>query len=59
MELEEIHKMKFGVITKILYQVKDYDGNEESLKDYVKQLNADTYFYITYYVRDAEKGIIE
>jgi len=58
-ELEQINLCSFGVIREYKYQVKDYDGDVDSLKAFVKELNDNSLFNIDWIIKDEEKGIIE
>lgn len=58
-EIEQISEREFGVIKYKYFKVKKYDGNEEKLEEFVKKLNEDSIFNISWYVQDAEKGLIE
>ncbi len=59
MELELIREHQFGVLKEKTYQVKDYDGDVDSLKAFVKELNDNSLFNIDWIIKDEEKGIIE
>ena len=60
-ELEEIEERSFGVIRYKYYKVINYDGNEEKIKEYIKQLNNDSCFNIDYRIKNIEnnEAIIE
>ena len=51
-QLEEIKDMSrnSGVISYTYYKITNYDGNEEKLKEYVKELNDKSMFNIDYYI---------
>lgn len=60
-ELKEIDRRQMGVIKYIYYEVLNYNNNEESLKEYVKQLNEKSMFNVEYFIYKLEdnKAIIE
>ena len=58
-ELELINVSRYGVISHKTYQVKNYDGDLDKLKEYVKQLNEKSLFNIDWYIKNEEKGILE
>ena len=58
-DIKFINEIKFGVITYKYYQVVNYDGNEEQLEEYRKELEKDEIFNVSWYIKDKEKGILE
>ncbi len=60
-ELEEKNRSEIGVITHIFYVVKNYNGDEDALKEYVKELNDNSCFNINYFINkiDNNEAIIE
>ena len=58
-EMKKINETTGYVIRYITYQIENYDGDEKKLEEFVKELNEDSLFNITYRIKNKEKGIIE
>lgn len=58
-ELELIHDNTFGGKGEQTYKVNNYDGNVETLKEYVEQLNKSCNFWVSWRITNKEKGILE
>jgi len=58
-DIKLISERTSGVITYEYYQVVNYDGNEEQLEEYRKELAKDELFNVSWRINDKEKGILE
>lgn len=58
-EIELIDDNVYGGYGKQKYKVKNYDGDENKLKEYVKDLNEKASFWISWRIINKELGILE
>ena len=56
--LEELSEngYSYGVIRYKYFKLLNYDNNEDNLKEYIKQLNKESCFNITYSIHHIENG---
>ena len=58
-EIKLIDDDVFGGKGSKYYQVVDYDGNVDKLKEFVKALNDSSNFWISWHIVNENKGLLE
>ena len=58
-KIEQISERKYGVIRYEYYKITNYDNDVDKLKKYVKELNEESMFNISWFIEDEEKGLLE
>ena len=58
-EIKLINDDVFGGKGSKYYRVVDYDGNTDKLKEFVKALNDNSNFWISWHIVNENKGLLE